>query len=228
MYLTPFPFNSQLTQDYPLDILRHACKHGYKDLADIVAPNTLSYQLGVVAPKLTTILYHWVRSVSLRSIQLLKRSVSPNRWYITTSGWVFAETWIVISGSPNPWIVVGLLCGKPYLIANSPKILVSYFPLFHFPSFHHAQYPALVPVTHFQNSSPHLPPKDVQFQNSVRSYFLHQVEVRLFFSYMLIVRFTPSKAINENGNNVFQNSLSSSSHQFTRTIEYILTKFHVY
>ncbi|KIM42586.1 hypothetical protein M413DRAFT_444292 [Hebeloma cylindrosporum] len=50
----------QLTQDYPVDILRHACKHGYRDLADIVAPNTLSYTLSVVAPKLTTILYHWV------------------------------------------------------------------------------------------------------------------------------------------------------------------------
>lgn len=62
------PFNSQLTEDYPVDILRHACKHGYKDLADIVAPHTLSYQLGAVAPKLTTILYHWVRSVSLSSI----------------------------------------------------------------------------------------------------------------------------------------------------------------
>jgi len=61
-------FNSQLTQDYPVDILRHSCKHGYKDLADIIAPHTLSYQLGAVAPKLSTILYHWVRSISLGSI----------------------------------------------------------------------------------------------------------------------------------------------------------------
>jgi hypothetical protein len=60
--LTRLPFDSQLTQDYPVDILHHSCKHGYKDLADIVAPNTLSYQLGAVAPKLTTIFYHWVRS----------------------------------------------------------------------------------------------------------------------------------------------------------------------
>lgn len=170
-----------ITQHYPLDILQHACKHSYKDLADIVAPNTLSYQLGTVAPKLTTILHHWVGSVSLGSIQILNCSSSPHRCYIMTGGWIFAGTWIVVFGSPNSRNVPGFLHGKPYLITSSPKILVLYLLLFRFLIFHHARRDPAVVVSalHLQKSSRKLRPKDVQSQNSVQSDFLDQVEVRL-------------------------------------------------
>ena len=177
MYADASSFKSRLTQDYPLDILHHACKHGYKDLADIVAPNTLSYQLSTVAPKLTTILHHWVRSVYLSSVQILKGSASHYRCYIMTGGSTFANTWMIIFGSPNSRIVPGFLHGKPYLITSLQKILGLFFPLFRYLLFRTARGAIVVSAIPLQSCSPKLPPKDVQFQNSVQSHF--QVEVRL-------------------------------------------------
>jgi len=57
---------------YPLEILNHCYKHGYKELADQVAPHTITFPLPKVAVTLTHpgLLPEWVRYIFRPSIQL--------------------------------------------------------------------------------------------------------------------------------------------------------------
>jgi len=54
--------NSQVVQDRPVEVLNHRYKHGYQDLANIAAYNSLAQSLGSVANGLTTpgLLATWV------------------------------------------------------------------------------------------------------------------------------------------------------------------------
>jgi hypothetical protein len=58
---------------YPLEILNHCYKHGYKELADQVAPHTIIFPLPRVVEKLTHpgLLQEWVRYIFRPSVQLL-------------------------------------------------------------------------------------------------------------------------------------------------------------
>lgn len=62
MVLIVRTLRSQLIKQYPLEILNHAYRHGYFDLADQVAIETISKPLDEIARRLTHpgLLQRWV------------------------------------------------------------------------------------------------------------------------------------------------------------------------
>jgi len=71
-------FNSQVVEDRPVEVLNHCDKHGYQDLANTAAYNSLAQPLGSVIDGLTTpgLLARWVTLLLLLHVTNLTKVMS--------------------------------------------------------------------------------------------------------------------------------------------------------